>query len=165
MCLSDGTRDSYIGCLVSLLYTSERHILLGSIRVLTLLASNELNQPILLNGPAQQLLERITQLLIVNDEELIGASVEYLYKFASISDKFRQQLLTIHAGADLGILVSLLMFKSKYFVPRIITTNSVPNQILPGQPTHVSHHHTDIPCIPSLSSYQQLEEPYRCLGW
>ncbi|CAO3617190.1 unnamed protein product [Cunninghamella blakesleeana] len=114
-----GPSDNYILCLASLVYTNERHVLLGSMRVLTLLSLNKNNQTALIPGSAQTA-ERILQLLIVNDEEVIGTALEYLYQYTRISNAFRLQLLTIHSGADIGILVSLLMAKTRFFRPQII---------------------------------------------
>ncbi|ORX48283.1 hypothetical protein DM01DRAFT_1338752 [Hesseltinella vesiculosa] len=160
-----GPSDNYILCLVSLVYTNERHVLLGSIRVLTMLSLNQNNQTALIPGSAQTA-ERILQLLVVHDEEVIGASLEYLYQYARISNAFRLQLLTAHSGADLGILVSLVMAKSKHFRPLILKDNDN-HASPPASPLSASllSSHGEAPCIPNLTSYQELEEPYRCLGW
>ncbi|KAI8064152.1 hypothetical protein BC940DRAFT_306279 [Gongronella butleri] len=163
-----GPSDNYILCLVSLVYTNERHVLLGSIRVLTLLSLNQQNQTALIPGSAQTA-DRILQLLVVHDEEVVGAALEYLFQFARISNAFRLQLLTVHAGADLGVLVSLLMAKSKYFKPLILQQekdNSPPNSPMSASyaaAVFAAHGHG--PCVPDLKSYQELDEPYRCLGW
>lgn len=215
-----GPSDNYILCLASLVYTNERHVLLGSMRVLTLLSLNKHNQTALIPGSAQTA-ERILQLLIVNDEEVIGTALEYLYQYARISNAFRLQLLTIHSGADIGILVSFLMAKSRFFKPLIIKQEdeavevigknkvdgnvevsdtishvSTPTAVSSAENGHQHYHHqhyhnnnsngsnksgysspngipspvistnhSDLPCVPNLTSYQDLDEPYRCLGW
>ncbi|KAI8343252.1 hypothetical protein BC941DRAFT_89981 [Chlamydoabsidia padenii] len=173
-----GPSDNYILCLASLVYANERHVLLGSMRVLTLLSLNENNQTALIPGSAQTA-NRILQLLVVNDEEVIGAALEYLYQYTRISNAFRLQLLTTHSGADIGILVSLLMAKSKFFKPQIVQEEE---QTLVEQAQESQREsngndfsrlstcsplagHGDIPCVPNLTSYQELDEPYRCLGW
>ncbi|KAI8093857.1 uncharacterized protein BX664DRAFT_330754 [Halteromyces radiatus] len=186
-----GPSDNYILCLASLVYANERHVLLGSMRVLTLLSLNKNNQTALIPGSAQTA-DRILQLLVVNDEEVIGAALEYLYQYTRISNSFRLQILTAHSGADIGILVSLLMAKSKFFKPQLIKEEDE-NQEENGSVSssrHGSVHsdsvhspggdlllsassspsmpfatHGDVPCVPNLASYQELDEPYRCLGW
>ncbi|CAO3590736.1 unnamed protein product [Absidia cylindrospora] len=187
-----GPSDNYILCLASLVYANERHVLLGSMRVLTLLSLNKNNQTALIPGSAQTA-DRILQLLVVNDEEVIGAALEYLYQYTRISNAFRLQLLTTHSGADIGILVSLLMAKSKFFIPQIVkeeddepitplaTSMEQQLQLHDSRNTNGSFHsdlsgdlttngssfagHGDVPCVPNLASYQELDEPYRCLGW
>jgi hypothetical protein len=191
-----GPSDNYILCLASLVYANERHVLLGSMRVLTLLSLNKNNQTALIPGSAQTA-DRILQLLVVNDEEVIGAALEYLYQYTRISNAFRLQLLTTHSGADIGILVSLLMAKSKFFKPQLVQEEELTlmeqQQQQQQQQQHTIHSsdssssdlsrlsstattasssscsplagHGDIPCVPNLTSYQELDEPYRCLGW
>jgi hypothetical protein len=160
-----GPSDNYILCLASLVYANERHVLLGSIRVLTLLSLNKNNHTALIPGSAQSA-GRILQLLVVNDEEIIGAALEYLYQYTKISNAFRLQLLTAHSGADIGILVSLLVAKSKHFKPLVV----LEQEGLTDAPLETSNQlcndgHGALPCVPNLSSYQELDEPYRCLGW
>ncbi|KAF7727037.1 Chromatin structure-remodeling complex protein rsc9 [Apophysomyces ossiformis] len=161
--------DEYISCLVSFVYANERRLVIGSVRILTTLALNEKNHFYLLSGSAH-IAERIAHLLVMNDEELIGTALEYLYQYTRISSVFRLQLLTMHSGADIGILVSLLMAKTKYFTPRIIREDqemspSPPQPLSPRDSLSNIHMHGNVPCVPNLGAYQQLDEPYRCLGW
>jgi hypothetical protein len=164
-----GPFDSIIGCLNSLLMNAtERSVILGSIRILTMLASSSASNLHYLLPTSSQVANRITQFLIANDEELIGVSLEYLYQYSRQSISFGQHLLAMHDGADIGIMVSLLMTPCKYFRPILVLQDGT----LSPQLSHSSdnlffahQHHGNIPCVPNLSSYQQLDEPYRCLGW
>ncbi|KAG0188082.1 Chromatin structure-remodeling complex protein rsc9 [Apophysomyces sp. BC1034] len=161
--------DEYISCLVSFVYANERRLVIGSVRILTTLALNEKNHFHLLSGSAH-IAERIAHLLVMNDEELIGTALEYLYQYTLISSVFRLQLLTMHSGSDIGILVSLLMAKTKYFSPRIVREDqefipSPPQPLSPRDSISSLHLHGNVPCVPNLGAYQQLDEPYRCLGW
>ncbi|KAI9281905.1 hypothetical protein BY458DRAFT_498390 [Sporodiniella umbellata] len=162
-----GPFDAIIGCLNNLLMTAtERSVILGSIRILTLLAGSNANLHYLL-PTSTQVAERVAQYLIANDEELIGVSLEYLYQYSRLSRHFSQQLLSLHSGADIGIMVSLLMTPAKYFVPMLGQDSSPLHSpslhIL--RHSHLTKHHGNSPCVPNLESYQQLDEPYRCLGW
>ena len=163
-----GPFDSIIGCLSSLLMNAtERSVLLGSVRVLTMLASSPTNLHYLLPTSAQ-VANRITQFLIANDEELIGVSLEYLFQYSRNSTSFAQHLLTLHDGADIGIMVSLLMTPCKYFRPVLVSPSlhDSPRRSNSGDSIFFSHqNHGSVPCVPNLTSYQQLDEPYRCLGW
>jgi hypothetical protein len=171
-----GPFDAIIGCLNNLLMNAtERSVILGSVRVLTMLASSKPNLHYLL-PTSTQVANRIAQFLIANDEELIGVSLEYLYQYSKQSIAFGQHLLQLHDGADIGIMVSLLMTPCKYFRPVLVQSS----QNSPSPPPLASgnnlffasnnihnhqHQHGSVPCVPNLTSYQQLDEPYRCLGW
>ncbi|CAO3649689.1 unnamed protein product [Mucor hiemalis] len=163
-----GPFDSIIGCLSSLLMNAtERSVILGSVRVLTMLASSVSNFHYLL-PTSTQVANRITHFLIANDEELIGVSLEYLYQYSRNSSSFSQHLLSLHDGADIGIMVSLLMTPCKYFRPVLVNSSQhdSPQRSNSGDSIFFGHqHHGNVPCVPNLSSYQQLDEPYRCLGW
>ncbi|KAG1462040.1 hypothetical protein G6F46_004549 [Rhizopus delemar] len=163
-----GPFDSIIGCLNNLLMTAtERSVVLGSIRILTILASSNANLHYLL-PTSTQVAERVAQYLIANDEELIGVSLEYLYQYSRLSTSFSQYLLSLHSGADIGIMVSLLMVPSKYFSPMLVQDtfcSPLPSPSLNILNNHHKGRHGSGPCVPDLASYQQLDEPYRCLGW
>lgn len=173
-----GPFDAIIGCLNNLLMNAtERSVILGSVRVLTMLASSAPNLHYLL-PTSNQIANRITQFLIANDEELIGVSLEYLYQYSRQSISFGHHLLQLHDGADIGIMVSLLMTPCKYFRP-VLVQHSSPSPPLStadnnmffsaAANSHIHNHqhqqHGNEPCVPNLTSYQQLDEPYRCLGW
>jgi hypothetical protein len=165
-----GPFDPIIGCLTNLLLKgTERSVILGSVRILTLLANNEEhNNMFYLILSSEQVANRITELLVVNDEELIGASLEYLYHYSKQSTAFSQYLLNLHYGADIGIMVSLLMTPFKYFRPVIVSSfqdSPKSSTAMSSGLLHHHQHHSNEPCIPNLTFYQQLDEPYRCLGW
>ncbi|KAI8144081.1 hypothetical protein BJV82DRAFT_608252 [Fennellomyces sp. T-0311] len=161
----NGPFDECIACLNNLLYIQERYLLIGTLRVLGTLAKTQGNQVCLISV-SMATAARITQLLVINDEELVGTVLEYLYQYTRISADFRRQLLAIHSGADIGVLVSLLSTKSKYFSSSLVD-DSTPNSMSPSSTTGMegSEPHGSVPCVPNLSAYQQLDEPYRCLGW
>ncbi|KAL0137490.1 hypothetical protein V8B55DRAFT_1528739 [Mucor lusitanicus] len=161
-----GPFDAIIGCLNSLLMNAtERSVILGSIRILTMLASNSVSNLHYLLPTSSQVANRITQFLIANDEELIGVSLEYLFQYSRQSISFGQHLLALHDGADIGIMVSLLMTPCKFFRPLIVHQQDSPQRSSSGDSLFFTHQHGSVPCVPNLSSYQQLDEPYRCLGW
>lgn len=153
--------DDCLVCLASLLYTDERYLLLGTIRMLTLLVSKVNNQPVLMTG-CEHTLPRVTLLLLTQDEELVGTSLEYLYVYVRLFPHFRYQLLSAQHGAFIGILASLLLAKSRYFCPKII--KRIEDGATPSPKAEIDLH-AALPCVPNLTLYQQLDEPYRCLGW
>ncbi|KAI8639476.1 hypothetical protein BD408DRAFT_349929 [Parasitella parasitica] len=159
-----GPFDSIIGCLNNLLMSAtERSVILGSIRILTMLASKSATNLHYLLPTSNQVANRITQFLIANDEELIGVSLEYLFQYSRQSVSFGQHLLALHEGADIGIMVSLLMTPCKFFRPLLVHQQDSPQRS--NSMDSLVHQHGSVPCVPNLTSYQQLDEPYRCLGW
>ena len=158
-----GPFDGWIACLNNLLYIQERYLLIGTLRVLETLAKNASNQVCLISV-SMATAARITQLLVIYDEELVGTVLEYLYQYTCISADFRRQLLAVHSGADIGVLVSLLSTKSKYFSSSLVD-DATPNSMSPSSTMEGLEPHECVPCVPNLSAYQQLDEPYRCLGW
>ncbi|KAI8984216.1 hypothetical protein BDF20DRAFT_905241 [Mycotypha africana] len=186
-----GPFDCIIGCLNHLITNlTDRSVILGSIRILTILASrSNMNFQYLL-PTSSQITNKITQFLMIQDEELIGTCLEYLYQYSKLSVSFGQHLLSLHHGADLGILISFLMAPCKYFKP-LLLSNSSHRQQPPfrqniaetmnynskgigsdsdakAQPHRRQNNycsHGSTPCVPNLELYQTLDEPYRCLGW
>ncbi|KAI8883487.1 hypothetical protein K501DRAFT_219198 [Backusella circina FSU 941] len=168
-----GPFDSIVGCLSNLLTTvSERLVILGALRILTLLAnaSSTNLQYLLLNY--ESIAKRAVELLILNDEELVGASLEYLVYYSKNAYVVSRYLLSLHNGADVGILVSLLVAPFKCFRMVLVDTFESPkrNKKLDSSlnnsndDTFIERHASE-PCIPNLTLYQQLDEPYRSLGW
>ncbi|KAI8975956.1 hypothetical protein BDB01DRAFT_804790 [Pilobolus umbonatus] len=165
-----GPFDAIIGCLNSLLMNvNDRTVILGSIRVLTMVAYTSAFNYHFLSPTSTQIASRLTQFLIADDEVLIGTIVEYLYQYARQSTLFSQYLLNLHDGADIGILVSLLMTPCKYFRPLLIHADDpIPptGSSSPTDSTIFTHqHHGSVPCELNVTSYRDLDEPYRCLGW
>ncbi|KAI9480336.1 MAG: hypothetical protein EXX96DRAFT_617314 [Benjaminiella poitrasii] len=161
-----GPFDSIIGCLNNLLMTAtERSVILSSIRILTMLTTSFNSNLHYLLPTSYQIASRITQFLIANDEELIGVSLEYLFQYSRQSPLFAQNLLTLHDGADIGIMVSLLMTPYNYFRPSVVNAFDSPPRSNSGESVLFTDHHGNVPCVPDLVSYHQLDEPYRCLGW
>ncbi|KAI9244958.1 hypothetical protein BDA99DRAFT_448167 [Phascolomyces articulosus] len=171
----NGPFDECIACLNNLLYTQERYLLIGTLRIFTQLCMTEGNQVCLISV-SMATATRIAQWLVMNDEELVGTVLEYLYQYTRISADFRRQLLSAHSGADIGVLVSLLSIKSKYFSTKLLAADeastlegSTPSSMSPASHTtdmDTTHEpHGSVPCVPNLTAYQQLDEPYRCLGW
>ncbi|KAI9497294.1 hypothetical protein BDB00DRAFT_23225 [Zychaea mexicana] len=161
----NGPFDECIACLNNLLYMQERYLLIGTLRILTTLAMKDSNQVCLISV-SMATAPRTAQLLVINDEELVGTVLEYLHQYTGVSADFRRQLLSAHSGADVGVIVSLLSIKSKYFSTKLVE-DGTPRSMSPASTSDSEPYepHGTVPCVPNLSAYQQLDEPYRCLGW
>lgn len=171
--------DSCLHCIHTVVAAHDRYLVIGSIRTLTWLTMNKINHQYLESSPV---LARVSQMLLSNDEELVGTALEYIYQHTRISVQSRFQFLTSpHCSAYIGLMISLLMTKSKYFCTRFIqedtalptpnpttttttatTTIGTNNGFVQSQQ---QQDQTAIPRVPDLTVYQKLDEPFRCLGW
>ncbi|OZJ06843.1 hypothetical protein BZG36_00181 [Bifiguratus adelaidae] len=139
--------DIYV-ILSELLYTSDRALILGSVRTLTRLAVNEGNEKVLSNIDIN-VVQRLYELLLLNDEELLAATLEYFYQYSSLHGNFNTQLIACCPADLVGVLVGFLKAQSG------LSLDADPSQKKP----------TSSSAIPDLTDYEELQEPYRCLGW
>ncbi|KAI9486286.1 MAG: hypothetical protein EXX96DRAFT_548443 [Benjaminiella poitrasii] len=172
------TEDPCLAGVQTVVAAHDRYLVISSIRTLTWFTMNKANHAYLESCPV---IVRISQMLLSNDEELVGTSLEYIYQHTKISLKSRTQFLTSpHSSAYVGLLISLLMTKSKYFCTRFIHEDhsmaSLPSPTYSGgspdagalqQPEQQQPQPKQaiIPHVPDLTVYHNLDEPYRCLGW
>ncbi|KAF8924407.1 hypothetical protein EDD21DRAFT_7264 [Dissophora ornata] len=129
--------DVYLRELHRLLQTNDKALILGSLRALTRLAANEQNEKILCDIDPE-IIERISQLLLIQDDELIGATLDYLYQFSSFHGDAAVQIARNFPGNIVSILVQFLSWGSPKSMPTPVTVD-------PAQ--------------------QILHEPYRALHW
>ncbi|KAF9914390.1 Chromatin structure-remodeling complex protein rsc9 [Lobosporangium transversale] len=129
--------DPYLRELHRLLQTNDKAMILGSLRALTRLAANEHNEKIL-SDIDPEIIDRISQLLLIQDEELIGATLDYLYQFSSFHGDAAVQIAKNYPGNIISVLVQFLSWGSLKSLPPPITVD-------PAQ--------------------QILHEPYRALHW
>lgn len=180
-------KDPCLKCIYTLVAAHDRYLVIGSIRTLTWLTINQANYIYLESG---SVITRIAQMLLSNDEELVGTALEYIYQHTRASPESRTQFLTSpHSCAYIGLLISLLLTKSKYFCSRFIqddlspsvddftskesqtpqtsSTTTTPSQPPPSQtePQQKKQEQPVVPRVPDLTVYQKLDEPFRCLGW
>ncbi|KAF9434955.1 Chromatin structure-remodeling complex protein rsc9 [Entomortierella beljakovae] len=129
--------DVYLRELHKLLHTNDKAMILGCLRALTRLAANEHNEKIL-NDIDPEIIERISQLLLVQDDELIGATLDYLYQFSSFHGDASVQIAKNFPGNIVSALVQFLSWGRPKSQP-------TPVAVDPAQ--------------------QILHEPYRALHW
>lgn len=155
-------KDPCLDCVHTLVAAHDRYLVIGSIRTLTWLTMNQANHTYLESSPV---MTRIAQMLLSNDEELVGTALEYIYQHTRTSIQSRSQfLISPHSSAYIGLLISLLMTKSKYFCSRFIQDDLLPTPTNNGFLQHQQNQPV-VPRVPDLTVYQKLDEPFRCLGW
>ncbi|KAH8548593.1 hypothetical protein BGW37DRAFT_505492 [Umbelopsis sp. PMI_123] len=155
--------DPYLVSLSRLVFTNDKALILGATKALTRVAITEVNEKIFAI-PDLDLLKRMIEFLFVNDEELLYATLEYLYQHTSLHSDLATELLNLYPGNLIGLLTGFLFYNSS-IVPNgtIANTNTmiVTEQQQDGGPPPA----TKGSSIPDLTNYAQLDEPYRCLGW
>lgn len=156
-------QDPYLETMFKLLFTNDRALILGAIRALTRVAVTETNEPVMSTGN-EAILERMSQFLLVDDEELAAATLEYLYQCSSLRGNFSDKLVEHYPGNIVGLLTGYLSYKSA-----LVTKPSSLNETIHGIPASLlansSKAKSQAPLIPDLTDYVHLDEPYRCLGW
>ncbi|CAO3659437.1 unnamed protein product [Umbelopsis ramanniana] len=155
--------DPYLVSLSRLIFTNDKALILGATKALTRVAVTEVNEKIFAI-PDLDLLKRMIEFLFVNDEELLAATLEYLYQHTSLHSDLATELLNLYPGNIIGLLVGFLYYNSS-IVPNgtVANTDMVieTEQQQGGGPPQPSKG----PSIPDLTNYAQLDEPFRCLGW
>lgn len=156
--------DLYLTTMINLLFTNDRAFILGAIRALTRVAVTETNERVL--GYADlDVIQRMAQFLMIDDEELAAATLEYLYQYSSLRGNFSAQLIRCYPGNLVGLLTGFLSYKSSLAPPSVSaigTLHGIPAAQMIKVPESTA---SQKPTIPDLTNYQYLDEPYRCLGW
>ncbi|CEP09228.1 hypothetical protein [Parasitella parasitica] len=163
----ESAQDACLHCIYKVVASHDRYLVIGAIRTLTWLSINKVNHASVEWSPV---MTRVSQMLLSEDEELVGTALEYIYQHTRVSTQCRSQfLVSPYSSAYIGLLVSLLLTKSKYFCTRFIqedTALPTPLETSPNATTiSQQQQHNVVPRIPDLTMYQKLDEPYRCLGW
>ncbi|KAI9317128.1 hypothetical protein BX666DRAFT_146916 [Dichotomocladium elegans] len=158
-----GANDPYLVIMGTLMFTNDRALILGALRSLTRVAVSEVNEKVLAIGN-QDLIRRVSQLLLVDDEELVAATLEYLYQYTSLRGNFSRELVEHHPGNLVGLLTGYLSYKSA-LAPRSVPLNGTIHAIPATQLAPQKNTPQAPPTIPDLTDYLNLDEPYRCLGW
>ncbi|KAJ1341825.1 hypothetical protein BSLG_003598 [Batrachochytrium salamandrivorans] len=78
-----GPSDFYLACLKQMIFESDRGRVVGSLRCLIRLAGSEANEKVLV-GVETGVVQRLIQLLLVPDEEVVCGVMEFLYLFSSM---------------------------------------------------------------------------------
>ncbi|KAI7863943.1 hypothetical protein BDF14DRAFT_1838773 [Spinellus fusiger] len=153
----------YLVIISGLLFTNDRALILGAIRWLTRVAVTEINERVL-SVAHPQWVRRLAQLLLVDDEELTAATLEYFYQYSGLHGDFATHLVQLCPGNLIGLLVGFLSYKST-LAPAAASVNSTIHGVPAAQWTHQRRKVPAAPVIPDLTNYTHLDEPYRCLGW
>ncbi|KAJ3300364.1 Chromatin structure-remodeling complex protein rsc9 [Borealophlyctis nickersoniae] len=78
-----GEKDFYLACLRQIIFENDRGMIIASIRTLTRLCMSEPNQEVL-GRVDDAFVGRLLQLLLVPDEDLVGAVLDWLYQYSGL---------------------------------------------------------------------------------
>ncbi|KAG2179642.1 hypothetical protein INT44_006490, partial [Umbelopsis vinacea] len=149
--------DDYATNLLKLLFSNDREIIIGVLKALTYLAIQKTDHYPFLSDHTDHV-KRLIQLLLIDDEDLVTRTLEFFYVYTSAWPEFTTQLLHMYPGNGISLLTSFLTYDSSKPTP--------PERSYPSQATTTTDLCQDRGCnIPSLTHYQDMDEPYRCLGW
>ncbi|CAO3639456.1 unnamed protein product [Cunninghamella echinulata] len=155
----------YLTTMSNLLFSNDRTLILGAIRSLTRLAVTEVNERIL-SVPNLDLIQRLFQFLLVDDEELTAATLEYFYQYTGLrGGEFAIKMMKEYPGNLVGILTGFLSYKSTV-VPATQHVNDTIHGIPIAQLIASENNKSQTSNLPpDLTDFMHLDEPYRCLGW
>lgn len=165
--------DDYAANLLKLLFSNDREIIIGVLKALTYLAIQKTDHYPFLSDHTDHV-KRLIQLLLIDDEDLVTRTLEFFYVYTSAWPDFTTQLLHMYPGNGISLLTSFLTYdstkpkSSTQTYPASSCRATAANQACAAsfQATPTTELCQDRGCnIPSLTHYQDMDEPYRCLGW
>ncbi|KAL1914660.1 uncharacterized protein VTP21DRAFT_8071 [Calcarisporiella thermophila] len=153
-------KDEVLQLLWRMLFAEDRSMILGSLRSLTRLATNEHNHAAL-SGIDRRLVSRLAELLLLEDEEIVAAALDHLYQYSATHVSFTRRFLTMAPANFVRLLITFLRWPSPISPPSNAslalghqhTQQSMGRQIN-GQPP---------PSIPP--ECMNVKEPFRALFW
>ncbi len=106
-----GHNDFYLFCYMNMVFENDRALILAAIRTLTRFCVHKGNQPILSTLDDDHIFQRLYQLLLVADEELVSAILDYIYQFSSLGTDVASKLALIKEFNSVKFLSKFLLWK------------------------------------------------------
>ena len=106
-----GHNDFYLVYYMKLVFENDRAPILCAIRTLTRFCVHEGNQAILAGLDDEHLLKRLYQLLLVSDEELVSAILDYIYQYSSLGTDIASKLALVKDFNSVKFLSKFLLWK------------------------------------------------------
>jgi len=105
-----GPNDPILSCLKNLLISTDRSLIIGSVRSLTRLCVNESNS-IFLHDVDSNVVSRMLQLLLLWDDDITSAVLEYLYMYSSLSPEVAIRMAKACPSNIIRVLVKYLTWQ------------------------------------------------------
>ncbi|KAJ3092064.1 Chromatin structure-remodeling complex protein rsc9 [Quaeritorhiza haematococci] len=104
--------DFFVAALSQMiLHSNDRYLILTSVRTLTRLAMVEGNEPFLIDVD-KLLVKRMLQLLLLKDDELVSAVLDWFYQYSSLGREVATRIAEISGGKIVGLLCKMLRWKN-----------------------------------------------------
>jgi hypothetical protein len=124
-----GPSDFYLACLQQMIFSYDKGLMVAAIKILQRLISNDQNEKILLQLQAP-VIQRLLQLLLVNDDDIANSILEFFYLFTSISDAAARIASCVRFNV-LDILVRFMYWKNPD-PPKLAKLQLPPSLLRPG---------------------------------
>ncbi|ORY06809.1 hypothetical protein K493DRAFT_332956 [Basidiobolus meristosporus CBS 931.73] len=161
----------FIKPLKHLLYTTDKALILGSIHSLTRFALNEANESIL-SVVDDKLIQRMFDLLLVKDEELVEAVMEYLYCYSNLSSKTSLELVRHMPKSSINILIKCLTWNldpeitiRQHRPTQLQTAPSTNHIVAPNADSESANAESLEPTVAAVPDFSKLTEPQRTSEW
>lgn len=102
--------DPLYTSLLAQLNTEDRGVVITSLRALSRIALNYETTPNRLANVPVKLLQKVCEWLLVEDEELRSACLDFLYQYTAVTDNVEYMLKNLDMEGMVGQLVRLLMY-------------------------------------------------------
>ncbi|TKA83040.1 hypothetical protein B0A55_00852 [Friedmanniomyces simplex] len=156
-----GPRDALYQALIAQLYGQDRGAIIIALRTIARIAMN-LTGPKRLDDVPAEVLRKVQRWLLVEDEELKGACLDFLFQYTSSADNVEILLDTLDAAALAHHLSRLLLFAAKEDRRRPITA---PSDEEDGNDKSTKLHPIPRLSRPLVELLLQLDEPERSSEW
>lgn len=157
-----GAKDALYQTLLAQLSSNDRGTILTSLRAIgrIAMATIETNQ---LGEVPPAVLQRMMDWLLLNDDELMDACLDFLYQYTANVDNLDRLLESTHVDHLVTQLVRLLSHGAKRGVRELAAANDSGSHT-ENEESKVS---PEIPVVPSdlLERLVAMDEPQRCYQW
>lgn len=148
----------YISLLAQIEDGHDRGAILTALRAISRISMN-LEDSNLLKGIPISIIRRICDWVILEDEELVGACLDFLYQYTAVPDNVRYLMSkssSFPMTQFLGQLARLLQFRASTSHTKMVVTKPIPATAA-----------TEVPNVPAdlLEQFLKYEEPDRSNHW
>ncbi|CAG8568141.1 2618_t:CDS:2 [Ambispora gerdemannii] len=142
-----GLDDPFMTTIPTLLYSNDKALIMGGIRSMTRLALNESNITVLRDIEAKTV-QRMIELLLIEDEELVAAVLDLLYQFSDLHEDMAYRIAQCTPGNFVRLMIRFMRWQA------FDTVKAAYDDIMPI-----------VPKLQLSGPFVDLPEPYRTIEW
>ncbi|KAK5673559.1 hypothetical protein QVD99_001001 [Batrachochytrium dendrobatidis] len=120
-----GQNDFYLTCLKQMLFENDRGRVVGSLRCMIRLTMTEANEKSIM-GIETSIIQRLIQLLLIPDEEIISGVMEFLYLFSGLGSEIGVRIMQCVRFNVLRLFLKFLEWKGVGKVSTHVHGSSAP---------------------------------------